>query len=448
MLYQSLTFFLYSVWFLFPFENAKAQEILDLDKAIQIALENNIDIKRAENFALRTQTNELQSKYNFLPDLNANLDYNILYGTTFDNANGTLINTTTRGSSPRISSELVVYNGLSNHHNLKRNKLLVQAADYGIENEKDIVRITIVGLFLQVLTDQENMSITLKRIALLEEQLIRARKRVEAGVDNLQQVYNLESQLAAENLNLVNQENQLKRDRLRLLQTIQVDPTQEYEIERIELEENLMLEVIENYQATLNLALGYSPALKQSELLINSAEKNLLISKSSQYPYLTLSGALGSRYSSNGAFDPEVGAVVSKPYFQQLDVNQYEYVALNMRIPIFNRFQVKNNIQMAKIDIADARLDYQDSYNQLVNRIQEAYLELLSARSTYLAASENLNALENSYQFAKSSYEAGRMDFYSYLESLNNKNQAEIDLVISKYSFVLRNRILEIYEGE
>jgi outer membrane protein len=83
-----------------------------------------------------------------------------------------------------------------------------------------------------------------------------------------------------------------------------------------------------------------------------------------------------------------------------------------------------------------------------VNRIQEAYLELLSARSTYLAASENLNALENSYQFAKSSYEAGRMDFYSYLESLNNKNQAEIDLVISKYSFVLRNRILEIYEGE
>jgi len=71
----------------------------------------------------------------------------------------------------------------------------------------------------------------------------------------------------------------------------------------------------------------------------------------------------------------------------------------------------------------------------------------MAARSTFLAAQENLEAVEKAYEFAEASYNSGRLDFYSYLESLNNKNRAEIELANSKYRFVLRKNVLEIYQG-
>ena len=83
----------------------------------------------------------------------------------------------------------------------------------------------------------------------------------------------------------------------------------------------------------------------------------------------------------------------------------------------------------------------------LVNNIQSAYQNLLAAQSTHNAAKENLVALDQSFRFSQTSYNSGNLDFYTYLESLNNKNTGEIELISSKYSFVLRKRILEIYKG-
>jgi outer membrane protein len=79
--------------------------------------------------------------------------------------------------------------------------------------------------------------------------------------------------------------------------------------------------------------------------------------------------------------------------------------------------------------------------------MQQAYLDLVAAISTYEAARENLTALEQSFKFSEIRYNSGHTDFYSYLESLNNKNRAEIDLINSRYSFLFRKRILEIYQG-
>ena len=95
----------------------------------------------------------------------------------------------------------------------------------------------------------------------------------------------------------------------------------------------------------------------------------------------------------------------------------------------------------------NAKLGVEQTELDVTNTVQRVYLDLISAQETYKAAQENLVALNQSFEFVKTRYENGAIDFYSYLESLNNKNRGEIELVNAKYSIVFRKKILDVYRG-
>ncbi|MEQ8811874.1 MAG: TolC family protein, partial [Imperialibacter sp.] len=57
---------------------------LTLDDCISIVLENNLDIKRAQNNTISAKANMIQAIANALPDLNAGLSQDIYNGYTFD----------------------------------------------------------------------------------------------------------------------------------------------------------------------------------------------------------------------------------------------------------------------------------------------------------------------------------------------------------------------------
>ena len=56
--------------------------------------------------------------------------------------------------------------------------------------------------------------------------------------------------------------------------------------------------------------------------------------------------------------------------------------------------------------------------------------------------------LQMAFEFAKSRYENGTIDFVTYLTSLNGKNTGELQLVQAKYTILFRQLILDIYTGE
>ena len=84
----------------------------------------------------------------------------------------------------------------------------------------------------------------------------------------------------------------------------------------------------------------------------------------------------------------------------------------------------------------------------MTNSVQQAYLNLVNAKSTYAAARESLASLNTSYEFAKTRYESGTIDFVTYLQSLNGKNNAELELARAKYSILFRQLIIDIFTGE
>jgi len=414
-----------------------AQTEMTLEEAIQIALDNNIDLKRAQNNMHIANANARQSKFEFLPSINGLYNYNWISGFSgVDPTTGNPVNNSQR-SQPSVMASFNIFNGFQNVNTLTRNRFLKEAAELNLQNAEDIARITATGLFLQVLVAQENIKISQDRLDLLNEQLEREEKRVEVGVSTQEQVFNFKSQIATENLNLVNLQNNYDRFKLQLLLALQLDPADDYELVQFEITELEITAENEPFMQLKETAFAYSPLLQSAELNRKAATKDFQIAKAGFYPTVTFFGQIASFYSS----------VTTRDYFSQLDVNLQKAIGVSVNIPIFNRFRIMNNVQVSKINIRNSELNYEQAELTLFNNLQQAHQDLKAAQSTYNASQENLIALTQSFEFANKRYQTGNTDFFTFLESLNNKNRAEIELVNSKFSILFRKRILDIYRG-
>jgi outer membrane protein len=423
-------------------------EQLSLDECIKIALDNNISLKRAINNEQIAKSNRMAALMAFLPDLAATINSDFTKGTFFDQSAFRQVSTTTNTSSPLIRSSVTIFNGFANHYNFRARSSEESAAEYGITATTNTVKENVLVSYLNVILGKENLVIANNRISLLQSQLEREIKRESVGVGNMESVYNFRSQIANEKLNQVRFNNQLKTDQLLLIQTLQLDISNEYEIEsEFTANDDALLE-LESYDNILDQGISYSPLLKQARANQEASLYGFKIAKARRMPTIGGFGQYGSRYSSNGARSPDSGEILENAaFFDQLNWNAYSYFNLSLNIPIFSRFQNTNAIQVAKLNLSNTELAVKESMMNTTNSIQRVYLELVAAQSTYRAAVENAEALEQSFNFVKRRYETGNTDFFTYLEALNNKNRGEIELINSKYSIVFRKKILDVYKG-
>ncbi|WP_421978269.1 TolC family protein [Roseivirga seohaensis] len=428
----------------FLITSVKAQRVLTLDECIQIALDNNLEIKRARNEAISAKAGYTQSKFNFLPDLSAGASHRWSEGLSFDQTSGTRVNTTTLGGGASIGGGVTIFGGFSNTLGLSRSKLLLEASEQTIESNIQTIEGNVVSAFLQVVSTQENLKIAKQTYDLLNEQLDREEKRQKAGVGDMERVYNFRSQVAQQNLRVVELNNQLQSGELVLIQLLLLDPSEEFTFQGISAEDAELEAEIANFSEVSEKSLENSPAIKASELNLEATKKSYKIAQYAWMPRLTASASYGSGWSSN--LRNQDGSVVDLS--TQMENNVNKGASLNLNIPLFTNFQNRTRVQQTKIQVLNSEIGVQQAKNNLINQVQRAYLDLINAKTSYAAAKESLVNLQLAFEFAKSRYENGTIDFVTYLTSLNGKNNGELQLVQAKYTILFRQLILDIYTGE
>ncbi len=432
--------------------SAQNTQVLTLDDCINLALENGLEIERARNNELIARSTKLQSLMQFLPSVNAGINWNMSLGNQFDQNTLQVVNITTQRSSPSVQANWILFQGLSNLNVRNQRDHEYRAAQETSRNTTLTTKANILSFYLNVILSQENIKISQQRVDLLTAQLDRAEKRESVGVGNLEEVYNFRSQLATEKLNLANLQNVFAGSKLTLLQAMQLDPTAaEYEVEPYVISESDLIAEPDAFNAILYDALNNNPAVRAAEASQRASVFQYRAAQGQLLPTISVFGQYGSNYSSNGAFNPDVtGEESFEPdatFIEQLGYNEFQFVGFNMNIPIFTRFANRNSIQTAKLTMANAEINNRQARLTATNTVQTVYLDLVAAKNTYVSASENLVSLQQSFEFMEKRYQSGNSDFYAYLESLNNKNRAEVQLANAKYSIVLRKRILELYRG-
>ena len=149
-----------------------------LDECIAYAYEHNIDIKTKELSARQKEISVSEQLWNYTPSISASNSTSISNGrvldpTTYDYVENEIVG----GNSSSINANINLFNGLRNHHNIKRAKLDLQSALFSIEQIKNDIRLNITAYFLEILYAEENIHIAEQIVTELEIQVEKTEKK-------------------------------------------------------------------------------------------------------------------------------------------------------------------------------------------------------------------------------------------------------------------------------
>ncbi|MCS7029258.1 MAG: TolC family protein [Bacteroidia bacterium] len=433
-----------------------AQKMYSLEQCIQYATENNLQVKQSKNAEKLQENTFFQSKANFAPNLNANSSVARAWGRNQDPSTFQLIETQSDFVQSGLSSTIILFNGMNNHYTLERNKLNLIASRIATEKIKNNIALNVALLFIQIILDKEQIKVAEQSIQLDEVRIARAQKLYEKGVITEGEILNLQAQLATDKLNRQTLENQLKKDKLSLLQAMELPVEEDFDIVVPEISDVSL--ILPDLQTIYNYALQNMPEVKEQQNRLKSSQIGLKIAKASYYPILSLSGNINARATffkpyEVTTFDFSTYQFVNKriapdDFFTQYNRNLGKTLGITLQVPIFNRFNVRMNVSNARLEVINQEIQLKAVQNQLIKDIQQAYIDVQNAQERYRSLEEQVKALEKAYQYAQKRFEAGAINSVDLLTTQNNWQRARSELLQAKYTLIFRSKVLDFYQGK
>jgi outer membrane protein len=419
-----------------------AQEEWNLQKCVDYALENNIQIKR-QRLNTKYSENELkQAKDDKLPTLNAYVENDFSFGRslTYDNTYDNINSSTLSGT---LSASWTLFNGKVLNNTVKQTEIDLEAELQDLEKTKDDITLNIVAGYLEILFAEENQLVTEANIDASKEQIKRTKELVDAGSAAKGDLLEIESQLAQEELTLAKNKNSVQLAYLTLYQLLEVPATQSFKIQKPtlpDLKANLtMMHALDVY----NTAVNSRPEIKAAQLRVKSAEKQLEIAKGYLYPSLSLGATYYNLY--NNQYTDYNEAKIK--FGDQLNNNGQSSIGLTLTIPIFNNFDVKNSISNSQLQIDDYKYQLQQANNQLREDIETAYTNAIAALNRYIAAEKAVTSTKEAFRYAEEKFSLGTINSVEYNDSKTDLTDAQSELIQSKYEYIFRTKILDFYNG-
>ncbi|GAA4745672.1 TolC family protein [Flavisolibacter ginsenosidimutans] len=412
-----------------------------MQQCIDTALAKNISVKQSSLLAETAEVNLKQARANLLPDLNANVNHGINEGRSIDPFTNAYVNQSVNYANYGINSGVVLFNGMSLQNSVKQTAYAYDASRMEWQQAKDNLTLNVILAYLQVLNNEDLVSSATKQKELSAKQLERLDILDKQGAVAPSQVSDVKGQLMNDELNILNLRNSLQTAKLTLAQLMNVPYSEAMNLERINTEDFLTA-YAKSSSEVYETALQQFSLVKAVELRKKSYEYAVKSARGSLYPSLVLGGSVQTNYSSAAQ---NAGGKIS--YKDQLSNNVFSGLNLGLRIPVFNSFRAKNNIRLAGIALRNSELVEEGTKLQLQQQIEQAHLNMTNAYERYKTLLEQVSAYTTSFKAAEARFTAGVGTSVDYLIAKNNLDRANINLISTKYDFVLRKKVLDYYQN-
>ncbi|CAK7023216.1 MAG TPA: TolC family protein [Porphyromonadaceae bacterium] len=414
---------------------AQAQQYT-LEECINIALQNNRNIKQQELSKAQRQIAYSQARNDLLPSVNASAGQNFVFGRSIGLDN-TYQNTNSSQSSFGVGADITLFDGLRMKHNIDAKRADLSAAEADLEKFKDEIEMSVATAFLQVLLQKELLQIASEQIQLTDSNMNRRKELIKSGKMAHGEIYELEAQRAREEQNRVQAESNLKLALLDLAQIMELEDFSDFNVSAPSVESILSEGVLLSTSDIFQTALLTRPEIKAAEYRLQSSEKEVLMAKSQLYPSLSFGANFGTGYYN-------MSGRSNDPFHTQIRNNMSNSLGFSLRIPIFNKFQTKNSIRTAELAAENNRLEIDKVKIDLRKRIEQAYHNALGAQSKWKATQKSEISGQEAFRFAQEKFDNGRANSYELFQAKSNLTQTLSDQAQAKYEYAFRLKILEL----
>ncbi|MDR1667141.1 MAG: TolC family protein [Bacteroidales bacterium] len=429
--------------FIWASHAVKAQDKWTLRECIDYAVQNNIAVKQQE-LAVENSELELNTSLNSrLPSLNADAGQNFNFGRSPSMATGVYEPNRSASTGFSVSSSVPIFTGMRINNEIKSNRLNLMAATEGLEKARDDLSMNIALRYLEALFKKEILKVAAEQLALTSKQTERTETMVASEIAPRSQLYDIKAQLAGDRVSLTNAANDLALSLLNLAQLLNLEKTETFDIVEPELHDSIVSGLLRSPDRIYETAVENRPHVKEAEYRLRSSELGVKVAQSRYWPSISFGMSYNNGF--NYVFDSGNN---NSGISHQLKNNQREAIGLNMNIPVFNRFQVRNSVQAARLNLQNRMLELENIRQNLQKEIRQACQSAAAAQAKYAATEEACKAAEEALAYVEERYRVGKATVYEFSEAQAKLFGGRSEQLQAKYEYIFRMKILDFYMGE
>jgi outer membrane protein len=391
-----------------------AQDLLKIEDAFAIALENNFDIQIATNEKNISKNNVHIGNANLLPqvDIISNANYQ---DNSLKTEAGTVNDASTQ-TSAKLQASYTVFDGFNNIYSFQRLKTFGEIGELQARSSIEFTLLRISNAYYAVASATENFKIATEALTISQQRFERAKRRNQYGQANTIDVLSAQVDLNADSVSFFNAKlrmDEMKRE-LNVLLNREVSTDFEVDSGVVFLNQFSLADLRVNAVENNALYLLSIQNVQKSQLDLKLANSNF-------YPRISLSGSYG--YNQN---EPDLGIRLDDP-------NKSFTAGLILSLNLFNGFKNSIQRQNAKIQIKSQELLKEQTKLDLEKEVENIYDAYQNSRSVLEIQQRNLRSAELNFTRTQELYDLGQATTTTFREAQLNLIRAKNNIANAKY---------------
>ncbi len=421
-----------------------AQTEWTLKQCIDYAIDNNITVKKQMLNVTYSKNQLQQSKYSLIPSLKGSVGQSFNYGKSLTQLN-TYTNNNSQNSELTVNSEIVVFNSFAKNNTIKGRSFMLQSALNDLKKAKDDITLSIVFAYLEILFNKELVTSATEQINITAQQIKHNEDKFNAGYLSKGKLLETKAQITQEQLVLINHKNNLKLSLLNLMQLLEIDVTDGFDIVIPSIVSPNINNSLLDADNIFKQAVNERPEILSREFKVKSAEKDVLISKAQLFPILSAGASYYTNYNNNFKYIDGSGNI---PFDKQFENNRQSRVYLTLQIPVFNEFISKTRYKNSIISFEESKYNLQLEKDNLLKEIQQTHLNAISAMQKYYNSEQVVQSTMEAFRFIEEKFNLGLVTSLEYNDAKNKVANAQSSFIQAKYEYVFRMKVLDFYSGK
>lgn len=415
------------------------QETWTLEKCIAHAKEQNITIQQQKISQQEADIELKQAKAAFWPTLSVSSGHTLSNRPSQDPTN-------TYNGTVGINAGWIVFDG-TRKSNIELSKVSSEMAQFQtLQTENQIVEQLLLA-YVQTIYAKEAIEVNRAMLAASEAAKQQGAERLKLGDINKSDYAQLQAQMAQDNYNLVSAQAQYDEYMLQLKQLLELESTDEINLVSSEYSDDIVLAAIPELEQVYQSALLLRPEIQNTQLQIEQANLNLKVAKAGYYPTINLSASSGTSWSKTLGNSTNSYMVDLNSNSNSFADNWSNSIGLNISIPITQNRKNKSAVEKAKLSQTTAALMQSDEKKTLRKTIEELWLDANSNQQQYLAAQQQTEATQASYDLIAEQFAQGLKTATDLMSEKATLLQSEQSMLQSKYMALYAISMLQFYEG-
>jgi len=418
-------------------EAGEMQSLLTLNEAVNSALEQNFDIRIAQNELQQAHANNTIGNAGMLPEVTLNGGLNgSVSDTKLELASGQVQNrdgATSRGLTGSVLLNWTLFDGMRMFINKKRLDEIERTGGIALKEQVQSTVASVINAYAAVVRQKQQLVAIDTAMALAKVRMDIARRKFEIGTsaktDYLQAQVDYNASRAAH----LTQEAALRQAKDSLMITMGRDQFADYDVlDSLYLNKAL---TFKDKQSWLAANFSYQLAGQQKML----AEYDWQLARGAQLPLLNLAGSYNYSKVNSGA-----GVTLfNRTYGPQ--------GALNLSIPVFSGFNLQRQKRIARQEIARQELIVDQLSTSLAARYRTAWRSYDNALKGLDLEQENIKYAQENVMIQQARFRVGvantlelREAESSYVAALARLSDAAYNVKISETSLLqLENALVK-----